>query len=427
MSSTGIVNRTIDDQFGDEVTGLQVTYTPAALWAQGNGCSGCASHPNSSLVFNETWHDGTYTPSHGDDPLSFAFKFNGTAVYVFNVLPRLTLTNVNITLDGTFATNFTHFQNVSILEQYTYNVPIFAVDSLQYGEHTVAVTAVGSNTTSLLFDYAVYTTNISDTGSTTAPPPGQAGDSSQHHKTNIGAIVGGVVGGVALIAVIILAGLFYRRRARRGTRMTGSLQSEPFVALRPSHQATSSDSLSSTPDKLSSIPVIIRNAAPSSQGDPSSEGDATSSASEDTSSVVPLQEQLQFFRAELEALRARSAKSPSKGVKPSRSKSLRENGSSINSGGTNSSRAVSSLASEVAHLRAQMAELKTQQSDVATSPTLSNQASSDDFQREISMLREEIEELRMHHLEPLPEYTPPPSALPSSPSSRPLPSAPWQS
>lgn len=210
MSSTGIVNRTIDDQFGDEVTGLQVctsivqvargTLTtfrsPTRLQPYGlKAMAAPAVHPipTPALFLTvcemllpslfvlfiwgiaETWHDGTYTPSHGDDPLSFAFKFNGehdlvrykkragltrkkgTAVYVFNVLPRLTLTNVNITLDGTFAANFTHFQNVSILEQYTYNVPIFAVDSLQYGEHTVAVTAVGSNTTSLLFDYAVYT------------------------------------------------------------------------------------------------------------------------------------------------------------------------------------------------------------------------------------------------------------------------------
>lgn len=29
------------------------------------------------LAFAETWHDGTYTPSHGDEPISFTFKFNG--------------------------------------------------------------------------------------------------------------------------------------------------------------------------------------------------------------------------------------------------------------------------------------------------------------------------------------------------------------
>ena len=64
------VNRTIDDENGDEVTGakvsrlrraivktshwgnFQVTYYPTQLWAQGNGCDRCSSRPDSGQTID---------------------------------------------------------------------------------------------------------------------------------------------------------------------------------------------------------------------------------------------------------------------------------------------------------------------------------------------------------------------------------------
>lgn len=81
----------------------------------------------------------------------------GTAVYIFNIVRRLTLTNLNVTLDGSVAKTYTIFPNIT--DEFMYNVPIFSVDSLADAEHTVTVTGFPlDNTGSLvLFDYAIYT------------------------------------------------------------------------------------------------------------------------------------------------------------------------------------------------------------------------------------------------------------------------------
>ena len=88
------------------------------------------------------------TSSRGNDP-------PGTAVYIFNIAVRLTLTDVNFTLDGTLVGRYTEFYNIS--EQYVYNVPILSLNGIPYGEHTLTVDAFGPNQTLVLFDYAIYT------------------------------------------------------------------------------------------------------------------------------------------------------------------------------------------------------------------------------------------------------------------------------
>ncbi|KAH9911286.1 uncharacterized protein BXZ73DRAFT_82907 [Epithele typhae] len=83
------VNRTIDDYYGDSVTGVvPMYYTPPANWTDGNTCAnGCHVNRNNvdtSKAFNRTWHDSTWYPGHretGDQ--SIAITFNGTAVWVY--------------------------------------------------------------------------------------------------------------------------------------------------------------------------------------------------------------------------------------------------------------------------------------------------------------------------------------------------------
>lgn len=51
-------NRTIDDTYGDSVTGALPTYTPPVDWTAGQNCSDCLVAPRDlSQVLNGTWHD----------------------------------------------------------------------------------------------------------------------------------------------------------------------------------------------------------------------------------------------------------------------------------------------------------------------------------------------------------------------------------
>lgn len=121
-----------------------------------------------------TWHDGSRFPSRDVEPLALTFKFNGayftttlafgrlidlrgpgTAIYITNILVRLALTDVNITLDGQLVSRYTILPNIS--EQFKYDTLVFSQDSIPYGEHTVEMSAFGPNQTNVLFDYAIYT------------------------------------------------------------------------------------------------------------------------------------------------------------------------------------------------------------------------------------------------------------------------------
>ncbi|KAH8104029.1 hypothetical protein BXZ70DRAFT_1062554 [Cristinia sonorae] len=431
-----LVNRTIDDQYGDEVTGQQVAYS--GMWNQGNDCTWCAYHPNASLAHNGTWHDGLYVPSHDDPLLTFSFSFNGTAVYIFNILTRLTQTNVGITLDGKFMQNYTKFQNVSVFEQYQYNVPIFAMDGIPFGEHTVTVTSGGSVDDLILFDYAIYTTDVDQL------PAGGANGNPKSHKLNIGAIVGGSIGGVGLLIFALIAWWLYRRHhAQQNTTVKEPFMQEPRhhshpippPRIPPTNLSTTSDQHS---EKTSSVMDISRTRSPtvpSLAGDQSSATDdrpPVSPSDDGSSSEAAMQQQLNFFRSELERLRARASTQPSRlKVVRSDSSSRRSerSGRSIGSSGRRSetsSAAVASLANELAKLRAEMTELKSLQG--GSSPvTGQSPSSSEDLQRELFALRGEIDELRFQHLGPLPEYTPPPSSRHDIPQTRPLPPAPGHS
>lgn len=119
-----------------------------------------------------TWHDGSWDPNRGIEPLAFTFSFTGTsfsdfphdlcdeipigtAVYVFNIAAKLTLTDVNFTLDGNQIGRYTQFYNMT--DGFAYDVPILSMNNVPYGDHTLRVDAFGPNQTLVLFDYAIYT------------------------------------------------------------------------------------------------------------------------------------------------------------------------------------------------------------------------------------------------------------------------------
>ena len=70
-----LVNRTIDDFYGDSVTGALPVYSPSDGWTSGNTCVGCrfnSSIADVNKTFDKTWHDATYLPSHCCDLVSGA-------------------------------------------------------------------------------------------------------------------------------------------------------------------------------------------------------------------------------------------------------------------------------------------------------------------------------------------------------------------
>ena len=82
LASATLVNVTIDDTFGDELTGARITYTPQGAWNFGQNCTECTAMPDPSLARNGTWHDGTFDVTdeaggYANVPLSAAATFQG--------------------------------------------------------------------------------------------------------------------------------------------------------------------------------------------------------------------------------------------------------------------------------------------------------------------------------------------------------------
>ena len=62
--AAAIVNGTIDDQFGDSVTGSQVIYYPApSVWSDQTCGDMCLISPNASQAFDGTYTAGIYAPA----------------------------------------------------------------------------------------------------------------------------------------------------------------------------------------------------------------------------------------------------------------------------------------------------------------------------------------------------------------------------
>ncbi|KZP05462.1 hypothetical protein FIBSPDRAFT_877525 [Athelia psychrophila] len=204
FSAATLVNRTIDDQFGDSVTRLMPNYSTITGWSQGADCTGCHISLNPGYTFNGTWHDTTYIPAVNPSPASVNITFNGTAVYAYCVLANAvqeaaTYTNLTFLMDGELVGTFEHIPTTSTA--YQYNTSVYANTSLSYQEHILTIMATGTNMSVILFDY---------------PDPSPTLTSK---SPNVGAIVGGVIGGIMMIVIAVLAFFLIRRRRRNATRV----------------------------------------------------------------------------------------------------------------------------------------------------------------------------------------------------------------
>ena len=176
-------NRTIDDYWGDSVTGALPVYS--VNWNYGQNCTICRVRPTLSETFDNTWHDTTSnSPSTTGHYVTLKFtgaealitvrivydvdkaasSSPGTAIWIYVILANsaaasydIIFTNVTFVLDDVIAGTYDHVPSPTA-SQYEYNVTAFSKTGLDNKDHSLVMTAVqGSMPSLLLFDWAMYT------------------------------------------------------------------------------------------------------------------------------------------------------------------------------------------------------------------------------------------------------------------------------
>lgn len=180
-----LINITVDDWLPNRNTNERLTYTSA--WKIGQDCVGCVARPDPKTAYRGSWHDTTYDETSLDcNQRDVAFlTFNGmshlfarvaaitfmsfalgSALYVYGIQGR---TNGNPTghADLSFFIDEQLYQNNSYGSRgaagYTYDVLLFAVDSLPLQIHTFKLQngRHGGGISTVLLDYFIYTTQVS--------------------------------------------------------------------------------------------------------------------------------------------------------------------------------------------------------------------------------------------------------------------------
>ncbi|SJL14688.1 uncharacterized protein ARMOST_18154 [Armillaria ostoyae] len=263
-----LINHTIDDTLGDELTGFQVNYSPAGqhsngsalVWKNALQCSDCAVVPDRSLAMNGTWTGATYYPYLGN--ITVQLLFHGSAIYVYVILsnyPKSTgvVSDVvcDFRMDGELVGSYSHDTDATY--QFAYNVLAYSSSSLSDEDHTLVMETTGTEPSYLIFDYAVYTNTQastllpSSTGqlSATSSNPvslslsaaSSISSTASPSTSSLAKTFGGAIA-VAVLVLIILAGsvVFYLRRLRRrpSTPATPEIATHPRSFFRPFGQTS---------------------------------------------------------------------------------------------------------------------------------------------------------------------------------------------
>ena len=194
---------------------------------------------NLDEIYQKTWTDGTYFPP--GFPPSITINFNGSAVYVFNIipntLPAFTLANISFSIDGEPVGVFFHSPDASSM--ILYHQLVYHNATLNNGPHTLVMAPVG-NDSLVLFDYLVYTAQGNDTTPSGSSPSIRqssssssftststqasyypAPTSSSHTPAPVSSTVGAVLGALGLLVVVVGGYLLYRSCARsRDTKIS---------------------------------------------------------------------------------------------------------------------------------------------------------------------------------------------------------------
>ena len=246
ITLAALVNVTIDDAQGDLSTGSTPQYSPPSEWAQGSKCPLChvTQHADASQAFGGTWHDSTYHP--GQPPSVVQITFNGSAVYVYNMVANAlssttTFTNLTFVLDGTQVGEYEHVPENAPAPNFLYRTLVYRSDSLTPTSHVLRMEAAGSNASLILFDYVIYTTERDTTemppssmtalitekattfSTSTSTPSvsvdGAPSSSSKSSAVAVGSAVGAAVGVFAALATLAIGVFILRRRKSLALRM----------------------------------------------------------------------------------------------------------------------------------------------------------------------------------------------------------------
>ncbi|KAK0492960.1 hypothetical protein EDD18DRAFT_1108567 [Armillaria luteobubalina] len=259
-----LINHTIDDTLGDELTGFQVEYSPAGensngstlIWKNASQCSDCAIVPDGSSAMNGTWTGATYYPSLGNTTAQLLF--HGSAIYVYLILSNYPKTTgfvsdtvCDFRMDGELVGNYSHDTDETY--QFEYNVLAYSNTSLSDEEHTLVMESTGTKPSYLIFDYAVYTNTQASTflSSSTTPPifaassnsdsvsssaSSSASSTASPSSSSLAKTFGGAIA-VGVLALLILAAsmVFYIRRLRRrsSTPATSGVVTHPHSLFQP--------------------------------------------------------------------------------------------------------------------------------------------------------------------------------------------------
>ncbi|KAG5653539.1 hypothetical protein H0H81_012480 [Sphagnurus paluster] len=243
-------NRTIDDTFGDSVTGDGVVYFPESAWIK--NCQNC---PLANIAFRGTSTTLSFKPNLGTATMELSFS--GTALYVYFILSnsaRFAALRLNYTLDGRSAGSFTHVPAGTSEPQF--RALVFLIKGLPNTNHKFIASSFDNVDPYLTFDYAAYTcvsfkciiaisltpsyisrvetddplpttpiSSFTDIGSSTAletqtptPSSDPSSDPSSKSKVEASAIAGGVAGGIAVLTALILLSILLWRRRKRSQR-----------------------------------------------------------------------------------------------------------------------------------------------------------------------------------------------------------------
>ncbi|GAW06177.1 hypothetical protein LENED_008080 [Lentinula edodes] len=255
-------------------------YSPYGAWNIGNDCHGCDAQPNATLAYNHTWHDAAFyappnqqTMTDPNVPFTANITFNGTAVYVFCIMlnsatyPIFGASDISFHMDGVPVSTYQNSPTEN-LDTYTYNVPVFAMPSLEYGTHSLMIqNGVANGTDALiLLDYIVYPkarlasmlnphfraddglesttpgpSNVASTNLPTPPPSSQSPSASSlsaknSNSRNFLAIVTAVPIGIALLLGVASFSLWRRHRLRQFEVHRQTLQVHPsYLSVEHGH------------------------------------------------------------------------------------------------------------------------------------------------------------------------------------------------
>lgn len=77
-ASATVLNVTIDDTYGDTLTGGSMHYSPENAWKANLNCTGCKAQPDPLFALGGTWHESAIPQSGSAVVPTVVVEFEGT-------------------------------------------------------------------------------------------------------------------------------------------------------------------------------------------------------------------------------------------------------------------------------------------------------------------------------------------------------------